>query len=190
MSTRGLSLRALAERLRDPLWLPLVSALFAFLAFEAGGLFTGQSVLVATRNLPAGTVLRPSLVRRVRWEGPLPSPALAHPEGRLVVAIARGLPLLATTVTAGGATPPARTAEVGLPSGAVLSAPPLHLDEQVEVYVGESGLAPQRVVAQAKVSGLPSASGSIALEVSMAGLPALLAAVAAGHLIVVALPEE
>lgn len=189
MSTRVPSLRALAERLRDPLWLPLLSALFAFGAFEAASLGSGQTVLVAARNLPAGTPLTQADVRRVRWSGSLPGPVLAIPQGHLLVPVAQGLPLLRSTVVLKNRHPSAALEVVGIPAEALLSSPPLTSGERVAVYIAAAGLPLQRLVPSATVAA-GSAAGAIALIVSPASLPALLAGLAAGHLIVVATPQD
>ncbi len=189
MSIRVPNLRALAERLRDPLWLPVLSALFAFLAFEAASLDSGQTVLVAARNLPAGTPLTAADVRRAHWTGKLPGPLLNRPEGRLAVPLAAGLPLLRSVVRLGPAGSGNGAQVVGIPAGALLSAPPLSAGQLVSVYMAEAGQAPESLVPQAQVAAGGTA-GSVALEVSAARLPALLAGVAAGHLIITAMPQE
>ncbi len=189
MSTRVPSLRALAERLRDPLWLPLLSALFAFGAFEAASLASTRTVLVAARNLPAGTRLTQALVRRVPWPGDLPGSVLTDPRGRLLVPVAQGLPLLRSTVARGSFKPSAAPDVVGIPEEALLSSPPLTSGEQVAVYIAAAGVPLERLVPSATVAGGGTA-GAIALAVSPANLPALLAGLAAGHLIVVATPQD
>lgn len=189
MSIRVPPLRALAERLRDPLWLPLVSALFAFLAFEAASLTSGQTVLVAARNLPAGTRLTAEVVRKVHWTGSLPGPVLSTPKGRLLATVAKGLPLLRSAV-ASGSLPPAKAFEVvGIPAAALLSAPPLSSGEVVAVYITETDLPLQRLVPSAQVAA-DGAGGAIALDVPPARLSALLTGIAAGHLIIVAMPQD
>ncbi len=189
MSTRVPSLRALAERLRDPLWLPVLSAIFAFLAFEAASLGSGETVLVARQNLSAGQLLVKADVRAVRWPAHLPGPALTTPAGRLRVSVAAGFPLLRSAVAtaAEGATVPSQV--VGIPAGSLLSAAPLSAGETVSVYVAQTGEPLERLVRSAQVAA-GSSGGAIALEVSASDLPALLAGLSAGHLIITATPQE
>ena len=188
MSTRVRPSHGLAERLRDPLWLPLLSAACAFLAFEVAGIAVSHPVLVAARDLAAGTRLSPAVVRTVRWTGSLPGPVLARPQGRLRVAVAAGLPLLRSTVMQGA---PPRTSPlevVGIPSTALLSAPPLSSGETVAVYLAEGGMKLQCLLSAARV--VSTGQDGTALAVPPANLPALLAGVAAGHLIIVARPPS
>ncbi len=188
MSIRVPRLRALAERLRDPLWLPVLSALFALLAYEAASLGSGQTILVAARNLPAGAQLTAAEVRRAHWTGSLPGPVLTRPQGRLVAPVAAGLPLLRSAVRL--SFPRSQTEQVvGIPSVSLLSAPPLSVGEAVSVYIAQAGEPPQRVVSSARVAQ-SGTGGAVAIQVSAASLPALLAGVAAGHLIITAMPQE
>jgi Flp pilus assembly protein CpaB len=181
-------LRAILERLRDPLWLPVLSALFALVAFEAASLATGRTVLVAARNLPAGTVLTASLAERVRWTGSLPGPVLGRPAGRLAAPVAKGLPLLRSALASGAVPAQVQYAVVGIPATTLLSAPALDSGERVAVYIAQSGLPVQRLVGAARVAS--GTSGTISLEVTPGRLPDLLAGIAAGHLLIVALPQD
>ena len=188
MSIRVPPLRALAERLRDPLWLPLLCALLAFAAFEGASLTSGRTVLVAARNLPAHTPITSALVRRVRWTGRLPGAVLAQPAGHLLVPVAAGLPLLKSAVAFASPQPATALEVVGIPASALLSAPPLAPGEAVSVYIAQAGLPLQRLVPSALVAS--GGAAGIALDVHPARLPALLAGILAGHLIIVAMPRD
>ena len=188
MSTRVPRLRAFLERLRDPLWLPVLSAAFALLAFEAASVASGRTVLVAARNLPAGTSLTAALVQRVRWPGALPGPALTSPAGRLAVPVAEGLPLLRSTIAQPSASPAAAYDVVGIPATTLLSAPQLDAGERVSVYIAQTGLPVQRLVPAAHVAS--AVSGAIALEVPPGRLGDLLTGIAAGRLLIVAMPQD
>ena len=183
MSIRVQGLRGFAERLRDPLWLPLLCAVLAFGAWQVSVAANSRTVLVAAHDLPAGTLLSPAEVRTVRWPSALPGAALRAPAGRLRVGVAAGMPLLASAVGAPSRATSVQAMLVDLPQGALLSAPTLAAGDRVEVYLVEAGHPLQRVVGSAEVA---AAGGGIDLEVSPADLVPLMAAIAAGHLIVVA----
>ncbi len=188
MLTHVPRLRAIASRLRDPLWLPLLSACCAVLAFEAASLMSGHAVLVAARNLPAGSSLTRAVVRTVRWAGPMPSPVLNRAEGRLLVPLAAGMPILRSAVSAHAASPATARQVVGVPASSLLSAPPLAVGEIVSVYIAQTGLPPERLVPTGSVAS--GTAGDIALSVPSKELRALLTGIAAGHLIITASPAD
>lgn len=188
MSIPVLRSRGILDRLRDPLWLPLASALAAYIGWQVAGIAAARPVLVPRNTLAAGTRLSPSLVRTMAWPGPLPTPALAEPSGTLRVAAQAGLPLLIGEVRAGTAV--SRTPAdpvLAIPSASLLSAPPLSPSTAVSVYLAPTGSVPQLISAHATV-WRGSTAQNILLAVPPADLQAMVDAIAAGRLLVVEHP--
>jgi hypothetical protein len=182
-------LRAILERLKDPLWLPLLCAAAAYLAWQASALGASREVLVPLRSLSAGTMLSPSLVKSVRWEGPLPSAPLKVPSGALQTSVPAGMPILTGEV---GPLRTRRTAALrpilAVPSSALLSLPPVAPGTDVSVYATAPGTLPQLVCASALVAP-GSSQQNLVLAVPASSLGAMLVAITAGRLIVVAHPR-
>ncbi len=186
MSTPARRSRAVLDRLRDPLWLPLVCAAAAYLGWQASAIGASREVLVPRHNLSAGTILSPSLVELMRWQGPLRGMPLAVPSGTLRTSVPAGLPLLTDEVgqRRGHGSAAARTL-LAVPSSALLSAPPAAPGTDVSVYATSAGTLPQLVCAAAVVAP-GSSQQNLVLEVPAASLVGMLAAITAGRLIVVA----
>ncbi len=180
--------RGILERLRDPLWLPLVCALAAYLGWQAHMEIGTRSVVVPRRTLAAGTHLSARLTKVVGWSGPLPGTPLASPQGTLRTAAPAGLPLLADEVGGPVAKPPPRDPTVSLPASALLSAPPVAPGTRVALYAAASGTPPELVCPAATVAQ-GATQQALLVEVPPASLPAVLDAIAAGRLIVVSHPS-
>ncbi|MDA8344952.1 MAG: hypothetical protein M0Z66_05655 [Thermaerobacter sp.] len=189
MLIRGLHSRAGLDRLRDPLWLPILCAVTAYLGWQAAAMVASRPVLVPRRALAVGTRLSPALVQVVRWDGGLPSQPLHVPEGTLRVAAVAGLPLLANEVGRGTAGKPQKhNPLVALPASALLSAPPVAPGTLVSLYAAASGTLPQLICPTAMVAP-GSTQQSILLDVPTASLAAVVDAISAGRLIVVGDPH-
>ncbi len=189
MSTHAPRSRAILDRLRDPLWLPVLCAAAAFLAWQAASLASSREVLVPLRTLAAGTPITPGLVHAERWSGQLPSAPLQATSGTLVSTAPAGLPLLQNEVGRGAVRPVALARPlVAIPGPSLLSAPPAAPGTPVSIYAAAQGSMPQLICPDAAVAS-GTTSQTLVLAVPPASLTGVLDALGAERLIVVAHPN-
>lgn len=182
MSTRVPASRALVERLQAPLVAPVLSALLAYAGWQAAAVWGQHTLLVAARPIAAGAQIRPADVRPIAWRGPLPKTALTAARGYALTALAAGVPLLTTDVTA---QPPTVTHldTVGVPAAAIFSVPTLIAGDTVAVfYLSPEGRLESVVTAATVAQANPQGLG---LRMAARLLPGLLAAAASGRLVIV-----